>query len=196
MSDSQFVFCSRSFQTSSSRLVRPRCWRSTTRERRCFARRALGLRSIGRFVTTVTCRSTYDNKLDSMVNAPAFKAIEGGRISKLANQIRKLGNRATHDKKQPPVPRRSRSFRSCSCSVEWFGHTYGRAAKPDLTVKFDPHLLPSNKAKAKSLKERQELEARLAEEQAEKERARCAGWRRSGTGRPSPASRRSESRSR
>ena len=48
------------------------------------------------------------------------------------------------------------------------------AAKPDLTVKFDPHPAIERKAKAKSLKERQELEARLAEEQAEKERARGA----------------------
>ena len=117
----------------------------------------------------------FDNKLESMVKAPAFKAIEGGRVSNLADQIRKVGNRATHDKKQPPVEQAVEILQKLFLFSQWLGHNYGRSVKPDLTVKFDPHLLPSNrKIKAKSLKERQELEAQLAEEQAEKERARDA----------------------
>ena len=68
----------------------------------------------------------YDNKLDSMVNAPAFKAIEAGDLQ-TRNQIRKLGNRATHDKKQPPVPQAVEILQKLFCSVNWFGHTYGRS---------------------------------------------------------------------
>jgi len=117
----------------------------------------------------------YEQNLNAFINEPAFKAIANGKVFNLARKIQKAGNRAVHEAKAPSKLQAVEIIGALHMFMVWFGHTYGRAEKPDLGVRFDPHLLPSNRqAKAKSLKERQELEAELAAQEEQKEKAREA----------------------
>ncbi|WP_420445282.1 DEAD/DEAH box helicase family protein [Candidatus Poriferisodalis sp.] len=110
----------------------------------------------------------YDDKLNARLNEPAFKTLEGGRVFNVACKIQRAGNRAVHESKAPSrleaVEIVSALFQFCS----WLAFTYGRSAKPDPAVRFNPHkLLDAGKAEQASLRERQELEQRLEWETAE-----------------------------
>ena len=110
----------------------------------------------------------YDNTLGARLNEAAFKALEGGRVFNVARKIQLAGNRAVHESKAPSkleaVEIVSALFQFCF----WFAVTYGRGAKPDPTLRFNPHkLLDPGKAEQASLRERQELEERLERETAE-----------------------------
>ena len=107
----------------------------------------------------------YEENLNAYLNEPAFKALAGGRVFDVARKIQRAGNRAVHESKPPSkleaVEIVSALFRFCF----WLAFTYGRSAKPDRSVRFDPHrLLDAGKAAQGSLKERQGLEERLERE--------------------------------
>ena len=104
----------------------------------------------------------YDDSLNALLNEPAFKALEGGRVFDVARKIQRAGNRAVHESKAPSkleaVEVVSALYRFCL----WLAHTYGRSAKPDPATQFNPHkLLDPGKADQASLRERQELEQKL-----------------------------------
>lgn len=107
----------------------------------------------------------YDAKLNAYLNEPVFKALADGRVVKVAKKVQLAGNRAVHESKEPTkleaVEVVSALFHFCL----WLAVTYGRSAKPDPGLKFDPKLLvAAGRAEKASLKERQELEERLAHE--------------------------------
>lgn len=111
----------------------------------------------------------YDASLGARLNDAAFKALEGGRIFDLARKIQKSGNRAVHESKAPSrleaVEIVSALFQFCL----WFAFNYGRASKPELSQRFNPHrLLDAGEAERASLRERQELEERLERETEER----------------------------
>lgn len=115
----------------------------------------------------------YEDQLNAYLNEPAFKALAGGRVYTVAKKIQQAGNRAVHESKPPTkleaVEVVSALFQFCF----WFAFTYGRAEKPDPSVKFDPHkLMDAGKAEQASLKDRQELEERLEREAEEHALAR------------------------
>ncbi len=110
----------------------------------------------------------YDDTLGARLNEPGFKALEGGRVFNVARKIQLAGNRARHESKAPSkleaVEIVSALFQFCL----WLASTYGRATKPDPTVRFNPHkLLDAGKTEQASLRERQELEEMLERETAE-----------------------------
>ena len=110
----------------------------------------------------------YDDTLGARLNEAAFKALEGGRVFNVARKIQLAGNRAVHESKAPSkleaVEIVSALFQFCF----WLALTYGRSAKPDPALRFNPHkLLDPGKAQQASLRERQELEERLERETAE-----------------------------
>ncbi|WP_419909610.1 DEAD/DEAH box helicase family protein [Candidatus Poriferisodalis sp.] len=110
----------------------------------------------------------YDDTLGARLNEAAFKALEGGRVFNVARKIQLAGNRAVHESKAPSkleaVEIVSALFQFCF----WFALNYGRSAKPDPVLRFNPHkLLDPGKAERASLRERQELEERLERETAE-----------------------------
>ena len=110
----------------------------------------------------------YDDTLGARLSAAAFKALEGGRVFSVARKIQLAGNRAVHESKAPSkleaVEIVSALFRFCF----WFALNYGRSAKPDPALRFNPHkLLDPGKAEQASLRERQELKERLERETAE-----------------------------
>ncbi|MEO1061338.1 MAG: DEAD/DEAH box helicase family protein [Actinomycetota bacterium] len=115
----------------------------------------------------------YEEKLNAYLNEPAFKALADGRVFNVAKKIQRAGNRAVHESKPPTkleaVEVVSALFQFCF----WLAFTYGRAEKPDPSVKFDPHkLMDVGEAEQASLKGRQELEERLEREAEEHALAR------------------------
>ena len=115
----------------------------------------------------------FDDKLGTLLNEPAFKALEGGRVFDVARKVQQAGNRAVHQSKAPSkleaVEVISALFRFCL----WFALTYCRRAKPDPALRFNPHLLLDlGQAEQASLRARQELEAQLERESAEHAEAR------------------------
>jgi len=112
--------------------------------------------------------AAYDDTLNTLLNEAAFKALEGGRIFDVARKIQRAGNRAVHQSKAPSkleaVEIVSALFQFCL----WFAFTYGRTSKPDLSLRFNPHrLLDAGETERATLRERQELEARLEYESGE-----------------------------
>ncbi|WP_423919002.1 DEAD/DEAH box helicase family protein [Candidatus Poriferisodalis sp.] len=110
----------------------------------------------------------YDDSLNALLNEPAFKALEGGRVFDVARKIQRAGNRAVHESKAPSkletVEIVSALFRFCF----WLAFTYGRTSKPESSLRFNPHrLLEAGTTGQASLRERQQLEERLAHESAE-----------------------------
>ena len=110
----------------------------------------------------------YDDTLGARLNEAAFKALEGGRVFTVARKIQLAGNRAVHESKAPSkleaVEVVSALFQFCF----WLAATYGRSAKPDPALRFNPHkLLDPGEAEQASLRERQELEEQLERETAE-----------------------------
>jgi type I restriction enzyme, R subunit len=115
----------------------------------------------------------YEQQLNAYLNEPAFKALAEGRVFTFAKKIQRAGNRAVHESKPPTkleaVEIVSALFQFCF----WLAFTYGRSAKPDPAVKFDPHkLMEPAKAEKASLKDRKELEERLEREAEQNELAR------------------------
>ena len=110
----------------------------------------------------------HEDRLEAYLNEPAFKALVDGRVFAVAKRIQRTGNRAVHESKPPSkleaVEVVSALFQFCF----WLALTYGRAAKPDPSLKFDPRQLTDAGERAQSsLKERQQLEERLTRQAGE-----------------------------
>lgn len=114
----------------------------------------------------------YEDKLNTYLNEPAFKALENGNVFHVAKKIQQAGNKAVHDSKPPTkleaVEIVSALFQFCY----WLAFTYGRSTKPEPGSRFNPHkLVEAGKAERASLKERKALEKQL---EVEAEEARIA----------------------
>ena len=104
----------------------------------------------------------YDDTLNALLNEPAFKALEGGRVFGVARKIQRAGNRAVHEPKAPSKLEAVEVVSALHRFCLWLAHTYGRSAKPDLATQFNPHRLHDHgKTEQSSLRERQELEQKL-----------------------------------
>ena len=106
----------------------------------------------------------HEDKLDAYLNEPAFQALVDGRLFAVAKKIQRAGNRAVQESKAPSkleaVEIVSALFQFCL----WLAFRYGRAVKPDPSLKFDPrHLTSAGEGMQSSLKERQQLAERLAQ---------------------------------
>ena len=140
-----------------------------------YARKALESMVTWAFRHDPTFTLPYEETLNAYLHEPSFKALHGGRIFDLARKVQKVGNRAAHDAKPPSRTDAVEVVSALFKISVWFAHTYGRTAKPNLRARFDPDLLPDKREVARrTLKERQDLEARLDREGAEAEQARAA----------------------
>ena len=86
-----------------------------------------------------------------------------------ARKIQRAGNRAVHESKAPSKLEAVEIVSALFGFCLWFAFTYGRASKPDPSLRFNPHrLLDAGAAGRASLRERQEFEERLAHETEER----------------------------
>jgi len=83
----------------------------------------------------------YEDQLNAYLNEPAFKALADGRLFPMAKKIQKAGNRAVHESKPLEKLEAVDVVSALFQFSYWLAHTYGRVAKPDPGVKFDPHKL-------------------------------------------------------
>jgi type I restriction enzyme R subunit len=115
----------------------------------------------------------YEDKLNAYLNEPAFKALANGLVFNVAKKVQRAGNRAVHESKAPTKLEAVEVVSALWQFCFWLSFTYGRASKPDVSMRFDPHKLRDHgRAEAASLAERKELEARLEQEAEEKELAK------------------------
>ena len=110
----------------------------------------------------------YDSTLNTLLNEPAFKELANGRVNNVAKKIQLAGNKAVHEAKPPAKLEAVEVVSSLFHFCLWLAATYGRDAKPDPGLRFNPHgLMDHGKAEKASLAERQELEERLEREAEE-----------------------------
>lgn len=115
----------------------------------------------------------YEPQLNAYLNERAFKALANGHVFNVARKIQKAGNRAVHEAKAPSKLEAVEVLSALYQFCFWLAFTYGRSAKPDPAVKFNPHKLSEAlRAERASLDARRELEARLVREAEEAELAR------------------------
>ena len=142
MSESQFSFLEAEFSVefelaSSSE----RCALSDPGSAAVYARRCLetGVEWVYRHDRGLP--QPHEDRLDAYLSEPAFLALVDGRVFDVARKIQRAGNRAVHQSKAPSrleaVEIISALFQFCF----WLAFTYGRAAKPDPSLAFDPRLL-------------------------------------------------------
>lgn len=98
----------------------------------CFyARRVVELSVTWAFEHDRSLAMPYETNLSALLHDPAFKALTGDRVFRLAKEVVRLGNRAAHDKAAPSqhdsVAAVSHLFQFCY----WFARTYNRGEKPD-----------------------------------------------------------------
>jgi len=119
-------------------------------------------------------RQPYDDKLNALLNEPSFKALGNGQPFHRAKVIQLAGNRAAHESKEPSKAEAVDVMSALYSFFVWFAHRYApEGDKPDPSVPFNPHgLMALAQAQTTSLKERQELEARLDAEAADAAAAR------------------------
>ncbi|MFM8981700.1 MAG: DUF4145 domain-containing protein, partial [Spartobacteria bacterium] len=108
----------------------------------CFyIRRALELAVAWLYKHDASLRLPYQDSLNALIHEPSFRQSVGSAVFTKAKLIKDLGNYAVHSHK--PV----RQY-AALCSVKeffhvayWLAHTYGRGAKPDAGLSFNPEAL-------------------------------------------------------
>ncbi len=128
------------------------------------ARRTLELWVAWLFKHDAALTLPWDDKLDSLLRAPSLQQLIGAALVTKADLIRRLGNQAAHS------PKPFRTYDALTVLRElfhlcfWLARTYGRGAKPDDGLSFDPARLPPAREQiAQSLEQLQRLETALRE---------------------------------
>jgi len=110
----------------------------------------------------------FEDKLNAYLHTPEFRQVRGGSVFEKARKVQLAGNRAVHESKQPSKPEAIEVISSLYLVAYWLAFTYGRDSKPPEGARFVPRNLPRpEKSTGMSLKERQELEAQIAQEAEE-----------------------------
>lgn len=170
MSESQFAFLSAEFESEFDSASRAEGYAlSDPGASVIYARKCLESAVKWVYLHDRSLPVPYDDTLGARLNDPAFKSLEGGRVFNAARKVQLAGNRAVHESKAPSrleaIEIVSALFQFCL----WFGFTYGRTSRPDLSLRFNPHrLLDAGGAERASLRERQELDDRLQHETEER----------------------------
>ncbi len=131
----------------------------------CFyARRALELTVDWAFKFDPALKLPYQDNLSALIHEPTFRQTAGEAVFSKARVINTLGNRAVHSHRPVPEADALVSVRELFHVTYWLAHTYGRVARPDPGLTFDPGALPrAAKAGAQTAEQLQALEARLRE---------------------------------
>ena len=161
MSTSQFAFLEAEFSTEFAMALKVEEYALTDPAAAViYARKALesGVKWVYQYDRALP--PPYEDKLNTYLNEPAFKALANGRVFDVAKKIQRAGNRAVHESKPPTkleaVEVTSALFQFCF----WLAYTYGRHTKPDPSIRFDPlNLQAKLTAEKSSLAQRKELEA-------------------------------------
>jgi type I restriction enzyme R subunit len=109
----------------------------------CFyARRALELAVAWAYKHDAELRLPYQDNLSALIHEPSFKQAAGEAVFSKARVINTLGNRAVHSHRAIPVGDALVAVRELFHVSYWLAFTYGRAARPEPSLVFDPRVLP------------------------------------------------------
>ena len=84
----------------------------------------------------------YEDKLNAYLNEPAFKDLRERSRVQGGHKIQRAGNRAVHDSKPPTKLEAVEVLSALFSSASGWRHATAATSKPDLSIEFDPNLLP------------------------------------------------------
>jgi type I restriction enzyme R subunit len=90
----------------------------------------------------------YQDNLSALLHEPTFRAAVGPVVFAKAKLIKDLGNLAVHSHKKILEPDALVAVRELFHVGYWLAHTYGRGEKPPAGLAFDPHALPTRRARS------------------------------------------------
>jgi len=131
----------------------------------CFyARRTLEMAVAWVYKHDAALKLPYQDNLSALIHEPSFKATAGEAVFNKARVINTLGNRAVHGHHPVPMNDALVAVRELFHVTYWLARTYGRVAKPEPGLAFDPTALPkAAPAPKQSVDQLQQLEAGLRE---------------------------------
>lgn len=131
----------------------------------CFyARRVLELAVGWLYRSDRALKKPYDDSLSALFHTPEFRNLVGQALLTKAKLIKDLGNRAVHSRKRIAEQDAINAVRELFHFSYWLARTYGRGAKPDPALKFNPAALPRTSAvPVATLAQLQEIAKRYAE---------------------------------
>lgn len=129
-----------------------------------YARRALELAVAWLYKHDSSLRLPYQDNLSALLHEPTFKTLVGEAIFSKARIITRLGNQAVHSPKPIQQFDALTAIRELFHVGYWLAHTYGREARPEPGLTFNPDALPTAAPlPRKTLDQLQRLEGELRE---------------------------------
>lgn len=131
----------------------------------CFyARRALELAMAWLYKHDSSLRLPYQDNLSALIHEPTFKVLVGEAIFSKARLITRLGNQAVHSPKPIQQFDALTSARELFHVGYWLARTYGREARLEPGLAFNPEALPKTAPLPRqTIDQLQRLEAELRE---------------------------------
>ena len=128
----------------------------------CFyARRTLELLVEWLYSADRTLVRPYRDDLNALIHEPSFRRLASDGLFTKADLLRRLGNKAVHDKRplapQDGVTATRELFHICY----WMARTYARRGLPDANLSFDPTKLPTSTLSPEIGQQTRELIARF-----------------------------------
>jgi type I restriction enzyme R subunit len=131
----------------------------------CFyARRSLEMLVAWLYKHDSSLRLPYQDHLSALIHEPSFRQLVGEALFTKAKLIKDLGNLAVHSTRKIATTDAVTATRELFHVCYWLGRTYGRTARPDPGLLFNPSLLPTSAAvPPQTLAQLQSLENQLHE---------------------------------
>src|SRR5436190_17506719 len=139
---SQFSFLQREWSAVYDAAVRAEAAVHGDPRTACFyARRALELVVAWVYKHDAALKLPYQDNLSALIHEPSFKQAAGEAVFSKARVINTLGNRAVHSHRAIPVDEALVAVRELFHVAYRFARTYGRVARPEAGLIFDPRAL-------------------------------------------------------
>lgn len=130
----------------------------------CFyARRALELLVDWLYSADRSLSRPYRDDLNALIHEPSFRRLASDGLFTKADLLRRLGNKAVHDKRAPTPQDGVVAARELFHLCYWMARTYARKGLPDPKLVFDPSKLPMSTLSPEVQQQTRELIARYKE---------------------------------
>ena len=135
----------------------------------CFyARRALELAVSWLYTHDPALKLPYQDRLSALIHEPSFRALVGDPLFTKARLVKDLGNLAVHSTRKVATTDALSATRELFHFCFWLVRTYGRSARPDPGLAFQPALLPKPAQAAAGAQSAEQLR-KLGEQLREKD---------------------------
>lgn len=140
---SQFAFLQTEFPEVLESARRAEALANSDPRAACFyARRALELAIGWAYEHDGALNLPYREDLSALIHEYTFRQNAGNAVFQKCRAIKELGNQAVHSQKPITARDSISAVRELFHVCYWFARTYGKGAKPESGLSFDPTLLP------------------------------------------------------